>query len=116
MKLLSNVTIVKIIWKFLISRGIFGGDITIRRKNMLYDQFNTPILEGSFITYPRRQGADMWMRVGKVVKVNNVDRSLKVVADTGENFNTVTLRKMEHITVIHPAQIEHSGYNLEDFQ
>lgn len=81
----------------------------------MYDQLNTRITAGSFITYPRRQGSRMWMRVGKVRYVDEEKMTMKVFADQGEEFANVTLRKPEHTTVLHPSQVEQAGYILSDF-
>lgn len=81
----------------------------------MYDFLNTPITQGSFISYPRRQGSRMWMQVGKVTQVDEQTKTLKVVADTGEYLSKVTIRKPEHVTVLHPSQLETAGYTLSDF-
>jgi len=81
----------------------------------MYDQFNTKITEGSFITYPRRLRSDMWMQVAKVMEVDEERQRLRVVADTGHELVKSTLRKPSHTTVVHPCQLEAAGYMLEDF-
>ena len=82
----------------------------------MYDQFSNDITVGSFITYPVYRSGKMLMRTAKVLQTNKNDGKVKVRADVEGRFRTVTLKRAHLATIVHPAQVEMGGHDLEDFE